>query len=199
MRRAFPLVALVLLLAAGAARGAGTNVLQNPDFDDDAALWSFAAADGGAGSGGPDAEDADACVHSGSLTGTSTPAATYLAVATQCAPVFVGVASFRMRAKLVSSSGVVQGYLSWETFSSNDCSGSAIGGGISTFVPLSDVSWSAVQSANTVLGGSEHSVRFKLVGYSAAGSFVALFDRAFLGDAREIFADDFEVQATCRW
>ncbi|HEV8629038.1 MAG TPA: hypothetical protein VGV61_01890 [Thermoanaerobaculia bacterium] len=193
MPRTLSLLALIALLAPGAAQAAGTNGLQNPDFDADLSHWSFDVTTGTGTFAGPgQAQDANGCPNSGSVSiaGVSV-GASFVAAVIQCVPNPGGLLTAKFRAKVVSGTNVRGNFLF------NDCSTLLSHGGGSD-VPLASTGWTDVVHEGFTGGGST-SEQVSFVAVSSSGPFTVLIDRAFVGRFKELFADGFEIGSTCRW
>jgi hypothetical protein len=189
---------LALLIGSSAARALGTNLLNNPDFDTDTTFWTTEPSLGGSGSSGQNAEDADACPLSDSMSLTADDIADGGEVTvTQCIPVTAGQVRFRMKAKLLTNVSGATASFSFLPFSDAGCSVSTGFSVDSNSVGLVFNSWTSVVA--NPLSVSTGSIRVKVTAFRNNTDFTVLVDRLFAGNPEELFADGFGIQSVCRW
>ena len=196
VRTRWPFVCLLAILAAivPAAACADSNLLvTNPDFDDGLAGWTM-----GVSQASNIADDSDDCPGSFSFTGSSTgpvsPSQVRI-VSPDCIPVQPGD-SLELEVTYRAEAPV---HLEALPFGGANCSSSFIAELGPALPPMGD--WTVARRSIVVGPANVTGVRFAVIALFDPGpvSFMLDLDRAYLGSAERIFADDFEATSICRW
>ncbi|MEO8198585.1 MAG: hypothetical protein ABI689_17870 [Thermoanaerobaculia bacterium] len=182
------------ILALGEVAAAQNALVFNPEFDVNLDDWGY-------GVGQTqfwEADDADGCPLSGSVSMTSIPGDNSLvaAFAADCLPVNEG--DYVWLQATYKSPNPVTLYLF--QYTTANCSGAYTDSSSST-TPASAVWRTADLFVGIFPPPDTQSVRFVTVSSDPDpnNSFTLSLDRAYLGSRSRIFADDFDGASTCRW
>jgi hypothetical protein len=180
-------------LLAGSAGAQGNLLLTNPEFDDGLAGWTM-----GPSQTSKVVDDSDDCPGSFAFTGSSTgPGSPSMVgiVSPDCIPVQTGQVlelevSYRAEAPV---------HLEALLYAGAACTAPILAELGPALAPVGD--WTVGRRTVVVQPQNATNARFAVIARINPGpvSFQLDLDRAYLGRARRIFADDFEATSICRW
>jgi hypothetical protein len=184
---------IVALAAVVPATAQNNLIVTNPEFDLGLSGWTF-----GPSQNTKIADDSDDCPASYSFTGLSSgpgsPSSVSI-VSPDCIPVQAGETlelevSYRAEAPVVLEALFYAGAA---------CTAQLLTDLGPSLPPVGD--WTVGRRTVVVQPQNVTNVRFAVIARISPGpaSFQLDLDRAYLGRARRIFADDFEATSICRW
>lgn len=174
---------------------AGTNLLANAEFDGTVDPWAIMFNPGGTVSYSASG-DRDNCPGSGSVLFDVNG----WAFLSQCVPVPVNPTASRSRVQVrgEGTNSFVQLTIAWYG-TGGPCTGSLLGSAAAPILMSQTGVWTTHETPSSNVPAGAAFVKFQLYLDNGSSPLDVRADRAFLGDANEIFSDGFEAGSTCHF